>query len=289
MQYHRRSRPAPPPMSVIHKDANLLAKITFIRRDADSHDYPPAPSDVGQPVLLPHWNATADSLEIPRQRRLRIDVNGRLAGTTLCLPDAPRESAVGWAFAQRYFADGSELGKVTTYANRISIMADGDFLSAQSGPPAVPRSRSASTTISAFNTIVLGERAFTRFNRDDAGHGYIHAALATETTLQCISRDLSAVRATEKLLGWAMLTEQSLDGRLLIVRGIVDTDVARCAALARIAVILTDAVPTQTAMRVASKAGVSIVGQVLSHRRQLFVDAGHIVRDHESDADIPSE
>lgn len=288
MYHHRRTRPTSPPPPVIRKDDNVLAKISIIRRDVESYGHPSSDVTV-QPALLPRWDEATDPLDIPRQRRLRVDVNGRLAGTTLCLPDAPRESAVGWAFAQRYFTHASELGKVTAYPNRVSIMADGNFFSAQSGPPELPESQSTSTSISAFNTIALGERAFSRFSRDDADHGYVHAALATDTTLECISRDLSAVRATEKLLGWALLTEQPLEGRVLAVRGIVDTDVARCAALARIAIILTDAVPTETAMRVARKAGVTLVGQVLSHRRRLFVDSGHIYRDYESDADIPAE
>lgn len=61
---------------------------------------------------------------LPDTRRIRIDINGHLAGSPSCIPDPVNEFAVGWASLNRFFSAPHELSKVTAVSHGVSIMVE---------------------------------------------------------------------------------------------------------------------------------------------------------------------
>jgi formate dehydrogenase accessory protein FdhD len=130
--------------------------------------------------------------------------------------------------------------------------------------------------ISALDLIATCKTAFARFDEDGAAAGYVHAALANADDVLCIARDGDGRTAATKILGWAVTNPEDTECSILITRGILDADIVDAAARAGIPIVATDSIPTATAMATAGTTCTTLLGLVRSHRRALFVDAGHV-------------
>jgi len=249
--------------------------------------------------VLPRLDAGKLARHLPAVRRVRIEVNGILAGVPTVIPDALTEFAIGWAFLHRFFNHGFELGKVSTTSSRVSLMVDSgvdldrrayetigwiapadaivDEGTGRSGRP--PR---AVPVMSGLDAVATCKAAFDRFEEDGARAGYLHAGLATADDVLCIARDLSPEAAACKVLGWALSSGADCASSMLAVRGVVGHLVVDAASRAGIPVVATDAVPTADAIATAEATCTTIIGLALSHRRGLFADGGHFAegRDH---------
>lgn len=233
---------------------------------------------------------------LPDRRRIRIDINGHLAGSPSCVPDAVNEFAVGWAFLNRFFSAPRELSKVTAVSHGVAIMVESgvdmdrrrheaigwtdngeqdDFLPS-TGPPLAPGSVHAGPMIDDLDLLSLCERAFQRFDADGAGVGYVHSSLCTRDDMVCIARDLSTEASAAKVLGWTLQGDHHIGPPILIVRGVVDAAVIGASARAGVGVVATDAVPTRAAVELAGRTCTSVLGLAMSHRRALFADGGHV-------------
>ena len=243
--------------------------------------------------VLPRLDNRKLKRHLPDPRRIRIEINGILAGAPIALPDAVSEFAVGWAFTHRFFSTPDQLGKISATSGHVSIMIDSgadldrlkyeaigwipredvevDRLAGRSAR--TPKSVSVMTEMDAIATC---QKVFERFDADGAKAGYRHAALATADEVVCIARDMAADAAAAKVLGWALSTNADCAGSILVVRGILDDQLVDAAARARIPIVATDAVPTPAAIASAGVSCTSILGLALSFRRGLFADGGHL-------------
>ena len=225
--------------------------------------------------------------ELPDDRLLRLEVNGRFAGTILAIPDAPRELAVGWSFMYGFFDLTDDLGCVTVAGDRVSVMVEsGEDVDvrrlqavgwAEAQPLPAPDVRQRTP-------FRIGERALLRlidttwdaFRRDGAADGYHHVAATSGDDVHCIARDLTADMAVAKVLGWMILHGRERETPVLVVRGIVDRRLIEAAARLGISMIITSAIPTVDAFRAAAGLSLSIVGMALTRTAGLLVDSGHI-------------
>lgn len=225
--------------------------------------------------------------ELPDERLLRIDVNGRFAGTVLATPDAPRELAAGWSFMYGFFDLTDDLGCVTVAGDRVSVMVESDedidvcrlqavgWAEAQPLPAADVLHR-APFRIGETALLRLIDTTLDAFRRDGAADGYHHVAATSGDDVYCIARDRTTDMATAKVLGWMILDGRERETPVLMVRGIVDRRLVEAAARLGISMIITSAIPTADAFRAASRLSLSIVGMALTRTAGLLVDAGHI-------------
>jgi formate dehydrogenase accessory protein FdhD len=243
--------------------------------------------------ILPRLDAAKLRRHLPERRRVRIEVNGVLAGAPVAVPDAVPEFAIGWAFMQRFFSKPEQLGKISSTSSHVSIMVESgadierikyesigwivrndleeDLATEHSARP--PRSVAI---VSEMDAIATCRAAFAKFDSDGARAGYMHAALANVDEVLCIARDTETIAATQKVLGWALATSADLSASILVVRGILEAEIVESAARAGIPIVATDAVPTYEAITAAQRRCTSILGLALSHRRGLFADGGHV-------------
>ena len=233
---------------------------------------------------------------LPDVRRVRIDINGCLAGSPSCVPEAVVEYAIGWAFANRFFASPSELGRASSTPGGVSIMvrsgadldrrryeaigwiedADRARHSSQDGDASSSRSPRAVSFIDDMDVLSVCERVYGRFDRDGSRYGFVHAALVSGDEVVCVARDLTPEAAAAKIVGWALRGAEDLTSSMLVMRGVVDAPLIQAVARAGLPIVVTDVVPTRSAVALAGTTCTTVLGLALSHRRALFADGGHI-------------
>jgi formate dehydrogenase accessory protein FdhD len=227
---------------------------------------------------------------LPEESLVRVDVNGCLAGAIRALGDAPRELGVGWAFMHGFFEASDPLGHVTVCDDRVSIMVDGgedlDRLRLEAvgwtppqraSPVAAVLNQADRLTITEDELARLVDKSFEQFSGDGGHAGYVHAAVASAESLHCVARDLQTDIAAAKVMGWTLLEGQDLDTRVLIVRGVVDQRVIRAAARCGMALVISDVVPTASAVQAAMRMSMTVTGMAMSRKIGIFVDGGHVV------------
>lgn len=259
-------------------------------------DEGPSEPDSGNRALIPSLEWSRVCHHLPDMRRIRIDINGCLAGSPSCVPEAIEEYAVGWAFANRFFACSSELGRVTSSPAGVSMMlesgcdldrrryeaigwideADRELRSEWDGDARSARAPRAVSFIDDLTLLSAAERVFGRFDADGTRFGFVHAAMVTREDIVCVARDLTTEAAATKILGWALRTGEDLAMSILVVRGVVDAPLVRAVDRSGITIIVTDAVPTRLAVEESIASCTTILGLALSHRRALFADGGQI-------------
>ncbi len=153
---------------------------------------------------------------------------------------------------------------------------DGAPQSSWDGVTLSGRSPRAVSFIEDMDVLAASERVFGRFDADGSRFGFVHAALVTADEVVCLSRDLTPEAAATKIVGWALRGRQDVTSSLLVVRGVVDAPLIHAVARAGFPIVVTDMVPTRTAVAVAGTTCTTILGLALSHRRALFADGGHI-------------
>ncbi len=261
--------------------------------DPAARSSPSAPPSGARGPILPRLDAQKLKRHLPECRRIRIEINGVLAGAPILVPDAVSEFAIGWAFLHRFFLNADQVTRVSSTASHVSLMIEGGLDLDRTRYEAIgwiprrdlevetegdrsarqPRSVSTMTEMDAISTC---RRSFEHFDGDGARVGYRHVALATEDDILCIARDVVNESAAAKIFGWALPNHIDCSASILVVRGILDLPVVESAARAGIPVVATDAVPTAAAIASAARSCTSILGLALSHRRGLFVDGGHL-------------
>lgn len=229
--------------------------------------------------------------ELPAEGLLRIEINGVLAGAVHCLPDAQAELALGWGFLHGFFAGPNDIDSVTVHDGRVSLMlsagvdvdvrrlvAVGWRDAPEDDEPSVLQPAEP-FVIHADLLFDLVRDALRAMAADRSRDGFVHAAIASDTVVHCVARDLTVDNAVAKLLGWVLREGRDIETPVLLTRGIVDRIVVSAAARLGVALIVTTGIPTADAFREAIGREVSILGMAANQRPGLLVDAGHVVED----------
>jgi formate dehydrogenase accessory protein FdhD len=263
------------------------------RSDPSAADVSTASPPSPRGAVLPRLDARKLRRHLPETRRIRIEINGVLAGAPIVIPDAVTEFAIGWAFINRFYMSADQVTRVTSTASYVSLMIDsgvdldqaryeaigwipGRNLEGGSDDTGSVRRPRAVPVMSELDAIATCCRSFDRFADDGARAGYRHVALATSDEVLCIARDVTSGAAAAKVLGWALPNSVDLSASILVASGIVDDLLVTASARAGIPIVATDAVPTVAAIAAAESGCVSLLGLVCSHRRGLFADGGHL-------------
>lgn len=231
--------------------------------------------------------------QLPGESIVRIEVNGDLAGAVHCLPDAPAELALGWAYMHGFFAPSDEIDAVTAQDGRVSLMIETPTDIARQRRVAAGWRDDSETqadgsthmrepfVIHADVLTDVVREAFSVMDKDRATDGFVHAAAASDTGVHCIARDLSTGTAVAKIAGWLLRDGQDVGAPILVLRGIVDRRVVTSMAALGVSVVVSTGILTAEAFREATGLGVSVVGLARSRRPGVLVDAAHILEERD--------
>lgn len=229
--------------------------------------------------------------ELPDEDSLRIELNGILAGVVRCLPDAPAELALGWAFMHGFFEAQDSIDSVSVRDDHVALMigtgvnvdarreAAVGWVDFGDDDPSDPVGPAEPFVIHGDVLVDLVREAFRVMAKDRSRDGFVHAAIATDSTIHCVARDATVENAVAKILGWMIRDGREEETPILIVRGLVDRTVIRAAARLGVSLVATSGILTADAFRLALGQEISVLGMATNQRPGLLVDAGHVLED----------
>lgn len=235
--------------------------------------------------------------ELPEEDAIQVEVNGVLAGVVRCLPDAPVELAIGWAFMHGFFGVADPIDAVSVHGNRVSLMVETSanidarrkgavgWIDIDDDERDIAPAPAEPFAIHGDFLIDLLREVFKAMAQDRSRDGFVHAAVASDTAVHCVARDATVANAVAKILGWMLRDGRDVGTPILVVRGMVDRAVIRAAAKLGVSIVATSGIPTADAFRLALGQDISILGMATNQRPGLLVDAGHVVEDDEVSRD----
>jgi FdhD protein len=252
-----------------------------------------AASDLTAPVRAPETTPAFDFhpvlAELPEERPLSVELNGRQVAMFLCSPGASRELAVGWAYTQGYLGDRGSLRHISEFSNRVSLMVDdpstggelwthlvaSGFASSLVAPP--PDDQTPADTGDEARWVmprdrlleILG-RVVERFRGDGEQSG-VHWAAASDGDQVCVvARDIRRSCAVDKVVGFTLLQEIARTELVLCLTGKISADIAFRAWRAGFPIVASFAAPTADAVEFAESAGVTLIGRGKDGRRLVY-------------------
>ncbi|MGH2531766.1 MAG: formate dehydrogenase accessory sulfurtransferase FdhD [Thermomicrobiales bacterium] len=243
--------------------------------------------------------------DLPEESALTIEVNGKPLALLLCTPQATRELAVGWAFAQGYFDDAAGVRHIAERGDRVSLMVedgtegghrwpafvvsgfDGSMLRLPRDPRQIQASVAEDGLVPAGWSIPRGEllttinKVFGRFRTERGLGGYHHAGAGDGGGVCIIARDVSRHNAVDKVTGWSLLHRVERSRLVLCLTGRVTADICYKAWRGGFPVIAASGLPTADAVDVAEAAGVTLVGRALDGRRSVYSHGWRLTHDDE--------
>jgi FdhD protein len=226
--------------------------------------------------------------ELAEEQSLTIEINGRQVATLLCSPAGTTELALGWAFAQGYFDDPSQVQRLTAYRDRVSLMIDHPGSGGSAWQTAVTSGFDASSVRTSRVTalaedselngphfdrvrfLAVIEQVFARFRADAAAESVHHAAVTDGDHLCAVSRDVCRHNAVDKVIGWTLSHKRDPSELILCLSGRVSADLAYKASRAGFAIIASRSLPTCEAVELAHAARITLVGRVLDPQRAIY-------------------
>lgn len=108
--------------------------------------------------------------------------------------------------------------------------------------------------------------------------GCIHyAALADSEKIIFLGEDIGRHNAVDKVIGYALLNEISLNNKLLLVSGRVSSEMVLKAGRWKIPVIVSRSAPTSLAIELAEKTGLTVIGFLRVNRCNIYTYPNRII------------
>jgi FdhD protein len=101
-------------------------------------------------------------------------------------------------------------------------------------------------------------------------HGGMHSAAVGHTSVALFSEDLGRHNTIDRIAGEALLKGIDLQGMMLVTSGRVSTELVAKASLLGIELIASRTSPTDMAIKMATEAGITLIGYVKSERFVIF-------------------
>ena len=253
-------------------------------------------------VLITRWQEDrAEELEdeVVREVPLTIEVNGRELVTLLCSPvglreltfgfllsegilrrDEPRpeveiNEAGGYAQVTLARALGPEVGRALSRLVGSGCAASASFYRAADAEQAKPVQSRIKVSRPVIWTLMKTFQARSELYRRTGG---VHAAgLATAAgEIVAFSEDIGRHNALDRIIGEAYLRGRPLGDMILLSSGRISSELVVKAVKAELPVLVSRAAPTDLAVLLARKLGLTLVGFVRGRRLNVYAAAERV-------------
>ncbi len=120
-----------------------------------------------------------------------------------------------------------------------------------------------------------------KFNKKSNGYiktGCMHSsAIADSNKILVFTEDIGRHNAVDKVIGYALLNEISLQDKILLVTGRISSDIIFKAQKTKIPIIVSSTAVTDYAMKLSKDAGITILGFVRGQRMNIYNDNERIM------------
>ena len=226
------------------------------------------------------WRRTA--VPVVRETFLEVYLNGERRATIACGGLYPEELAVGWLRSEGLLASRRDLESVRTdsdagavyvrtgTADRAVPAPSGETVVAAGGARTPGgRNRRAPMSLSAGREKISPDRIFTLLDELTSAaslhrlsRGTHSAALADAAGLLAVREDIGRHNCLDMLSGYCLLNDLAGGDKILLRTGRVSSEIVAKIWRMGVPVTASLSVPTNMAVRIARRAGITLVGAV---------------------------
>lgn len=234
----------------------------------------------------------ADDL-IAIEKKVRISVNGQNVLNLYCSPVMIREFIVGviyneglisgeWCADRISIVHGEEIlvdipsaGTVSTSIERTITSGCAGGISLMKGLPQRIRDDGTQFGLEPIRDIF---REFQKMSDVYRITGGVHSAALTDgRAMLAFAEDIGRHNAVDKVIGYSILEDISLDGRMLLASGRLSSEIALKCSRCGIPVLVSRAAPTSLAVEIAEKTGLTMIGFVRGDRMNIYTGRQRII------------
>lgn len=241
-----------------------------------------------------HGEGSSEFVEdiLASEKKLRISVNGNDVLNIYCTPHMIRELVVGLVMTEGIIKGG-------WCADRMSIEYRDDIYVDISAEGEV--SLDGKTVTSGCGGGVVFDRKMNteairdKFNIDKGSLRYIFgdfqvmselhkltgcihsAALSNGKSILCFAEDIGRHNAVDKVIGYALLENIPFSGKILLASGRISSEISSKCSRWGIPIIVSRTAPTNLAVEIAEKSGVTIVGFMRGKRFNVYTHSERIL------------
>lgn len=226
------------------------------------------------------------------EKKVHIAVNGQEALSLYCTPDMVRELVVGLVMTEGIIKGGWCADRMSIeYGEEIHVNIPAEGSVATEGMTITSGCVGGVT----FDRKVRGEPIKDDFAIDKAHlrniyrdfqtrselyqlTGCIHsAALSDGRSLLCFAEDIGRHNAVDKVIGYAILEGIPFSGKIMLASGRISSEISSKCSRWGIPVLVTRTAPTNLAVEIAEKSGVTIIGFMRGNRFNVYTHPERIV------------
>ncbi len=229
----------------------------------------------------------AEELEdfVAIEKRVRISVNGRHLLSLYCSPFMIREFVAGFIYNEGLISGGWCADRISLeYGDEINadVPADGTIAEGEKTVTSgcaggislarpLPQEKLSDDTV--FNLAHI-KHLYREFQRKSEGYkstGGVHsAALADDRHMLVFTEDIGRHNAVDKVIGYALLENIPLQGKLMLASGRLSSEIVTKCARCGIPVVVSRAAPTSLAVEIAEAAGLTLIGFIRGERMNIY-------------------
>jgi FdhD protein len=222
---------------------------------------------------LPVVRATKESREIKRDVVVRefpltIFLNSQELITLLCTPENLKNLAVGFLYSEGLLQNKEEIEKIIVDEKKgiiwIEVKGNKDFVSCKKVESEVK--------ISLQEALNLVNELQHRSQLYRTTGGVHSAALGDSRDVLIFSEDIGRHNAIDKIFGECLLKDIQTDNRIIITSGRVSSEILLKVAKRNIPIIISISAPTNLAVRLANKLGITLIGFARDGRINIYTN-----------------
>ncbi len=236
--------------------------------------------------------------KVTRESPLTIYVNKQEVVTLLCSPGDQKHLAVGFLHSEGFLRSREDIGKVTLFPDKglvwIDIKGDQDFsrelMSKRLVTSGCGRGASfynaadASACRKVETRLVISPgqvlslvRKVQEMSLQYRRTGGVHsAALCDAGEVLVFSEDIGRHNAVDKVFGRCLMEEIDTAGRIVVTSGRMSSEIVLKTARRGMPVLLSRSAPTDLAVKLAAKLGVTLVGFIRGKRMNVYANEQRI-------------
>ncbi|MEK6672296.1 MAG: formate dehydrogenase accessory sulfurtransferase FdhD [Nitrospirota bacterium] len=250
---------------------------------------------VAKRSICRHTDGSFEYVEdiVAHEKKVRISVNGNETLSLYCTPHMIRELVVGLMMTEGIIRGGWCADRMTLdYSEEeifVDIPAEGEvskegriITSGCVGGITFDRKMETEPIKDGFR--ITGEEMrgiFKDFQSRSELYkltGCIHsAALSDGVNILCFAEDIGRHNAVDKVIGYALLENIPFSGKIMLASGRISSEISYKCSRWSIPVLVTRTAPTNRALEIADKRGVTVVGFMRGSRFNVYTHPERIV------------
>lgn len=234
-----------------------------------------------------HVDGSSEYVEdvVALEKKLRISVNGKEILRLYCTPHMVKELVVGLVMTEgiipgKWCAERMSI----EYGNEIAVdipaevEASAEGMTVTSGCVGGVTFEKKDRAAVVSDAFTIGKDSLRNVFRDFQARselykttGCVHsAALSDGKVVLCFAEDIGRHNAVDKVIGYALLEEIAFSGKIMLASGRISSEISSKCARWGIPVLATRTAPTNLAVEIAERCGVTIVGFVRGNRFNVY-------------------